>query len=112
MSVYHVSGVSLQQCDRCPSIWLGASEREALWRTRSAKPMQEFAQFVPGKNPPAVRCPSCETGRLQSGLLGQCEAMGCTRCKGVFVSFKRKDGSEEELATWRKVVLDILYLLH
>ncbi len=111
MATHRVSGVSVLQCDRCPSIWVGAVEREALWRARSDDPAQEFLRFVPGRSASAVGCPDCQDGRLVAGTLGGREVRCCSRCRGILASFKRPSGVDDEVAAWRKVVAGVLELL-
>ena len=114
MSVHAASGVALQQCDKCPSIWLGAAEREAVWLSDAVRRKQQQPHFVPGKSAPSVRCPSCEGGRLQLGRVGEREVMCCASCKGIFVSFRRWPPADEQANTWPEVlsgVLELLFLL-
>ena len=113
MAAHQVSGVTLHQCEQCPSVWLGALEREALWQNLPVGHRDEFAQFVPENGAPSVRCPSCSHGRLQAGRIGQRELMCCASCGGILVSFKWRDVVDQN-ETWRKVlsvVVDLLPLL-
>jgi Zn-finger nucleic acid-binding protein len=108
MSAHRISGVSLLQCDECPAVWVGAAERKALSQGPEGQRKQESAEFIPGPNPPSVRCPSCQGGRLQAGRIGQREVMYCVSCRGILVSFRRPPWADKELATWRKVLGGVL----
>jgi Zn-finger nucleic acid-binding protein len=89
MDVERVHGASVLRCDKCPAVWVEDAERKALARKSERK--HEPAEFLPGQEPPTIKCPSCEVGRLQAGRIDQRKVMCCGNCKGVLVSFNKGD---------------------
>ena len=88
MAVHVFAGVSIDQCDHCPAIWLDAGEREALSYNRAktlSLASQPVKPFVPSPAPPTRRCSRCGTGRLQPGTVGERSLLACTDCRGFFV---------------------------
>jgi len=88
MVARETSGVVLQQCNRCPSIWLGDAERRALARTQSGSWVQEHGKFVEARPAATLPCPTCEGGRLQRGSIEGQSVMQCTVCKGILLEFR------------------------
>ena len=87
MSVHAIRGVSIDQCDRCPAIWLDAGERDVLRLASESSAAVAPETFVPSAAP-TLRCTACRKGRLQRGRIGQREVLVCSHCTGILVPLR------------------------
>lgn len=106
MQGHQVNGTLVEQCDRCPAIWVDAEKIEALRLAQSPGSNTPPERFLESNTEAGLRCTSCGTGRLQSGSIGSRPLMVCTRCKGIFITLTSETNHPE---LWRSIVAEILW---
>jgi len=89
MSEHEISGVSVDVCSNCDTLWFDPGEVEAVFRQTYADRIEEIPTDVHFKlySPAAGRpCPRCAAPSLRSGSLKTVPFKACGSCNGVFIT--------------------------
>jgi Zn-finger nucleic acid-binding protein len=93
-----LSGVLVDRCENCRSIWLDAGELQMLCKGKGKEDLEltvEARQEVYQENKRLVTstsmCPKCQKEPLKTYRLNGIELDRCSNCKGIFFDWGELD---------------------